>query len=128
MKDVLLRLVTGAMKIKRIQESYVDVGLDDSKIFDAWSDIADAISHLIGEDVDEFENSVTHLALTAPILTNERRTELLWSVCKKSHAKAPSFLNPDDMEKMVYANGGYSVTSGYVRPKAVAETPEGEWE
>ena len=120
-KDALLRLVKAGRTAKTMQEAFVTVGLKDNALFDIYGNILDAIYAIVGERTETFEESVTHLAMTAPILTDERRMELLYSEYKKNYGiasqPAPYITEPREMKELFEKNGGY----------LLRETPEGDW-
>lgn len=116
-KDALLRMIRSAMSAKKMADAYLMIGLDDNKLHRIYGDLLDAIYSLIGESVDEFNLSVTYVAATAPFLTDERRTELLYFEYVKNHQvkqPKPFFTTPEEMRKSVKENGGYM-------------SPEGDW-
>lgn len=115
-KDALLRMVTAAMNTKRLQEAFVDAGLKDNMVFGVYSDIADAIYHLIGEETETFESSVTSIALETPLLNTNRRVEILMAEYRKNHPEQPSpyIMSSDGLRELYERNGGYM-------------TPEGDW-
>ncbi len=116
-RDALLRMVKTALFLKKMAGAYTVLGLDDNPHHEALGNLCDAIYCLVGEHVEEFDKSVTCLAINAPILSNERRTELLLSEYKKNHLQSkPNTIEPDEMLEMVKENGGY-----------MHETPEGDW-
>ena len=119
MKDVLSRLLKAGRKIMRMKEAYVDVGLNDTMLHDAYGEICDAIYHLIGENTDEFSSSVTCIAMETPLLTDERRTEMLYSQYMRTHPvqPRPNTMMHCEMKDMYDKNGGYMLR----------ETPEGDW-
>lgn len=122
-RDALLRMVTTARFLKKMAEAYTVLGLDDNPHHEAYGDLMDAIYYLVGEHTEEFDKSVTWIAMNAPFLTDERRTELLISEYKKNHMveshleqkqpKPHTFTRKDD-KQMFRKNGGY-------------QTPEGDW-
>ena len=120
-KDALLRLVRAGLSTKKMQEAYLTVGLDDNMLFVIYGNILDAIYALVGEHTETFEESVTHLVMTAPLLTDERRVEMLMAEHKKhfgvSAQPAPYITEPEEMKRMFQENGGY----------LLRETPEGDW-
>lgn len=118
-KDALLRLVKAGREIKSLQETYLKVGLNDNPLFEAYGDICEAIYNIVGEHTEEFADSVTNLAMTTPMFTNERRTEMLMAEYRKNHPEAPEQPKPNvcttaELFKMFNENGGYM-------------TPEGDW-
>ena len=119
MKDALLRLVKAGLSTKKMQEAYLTVGLDDNRLFEIYGNILDAVYDLIGEHTNTFEESVTHLAMTAPILTDDRRAELLMIEYRKNHPDQPFPLTmePEEARQLFKENGGY----------LLRETPEGDW-
>ena len=117
-KDALLRMVKAGRETKKLMEAYVTIGLNDNPLFDIYGNIADAIYYTVGERTETFNESVTKLALEAPILTDERRTEILYSEWKKNHTELPkpNVCTTAEIFKMFNENGGY-----------MHETPEGDW-
>ena len=113
-KDALLRMVRAGRSTKEMCDCFVQAGLDDNKLFEIYGEIADAIYGLLGERTQTYEESVTYIALTTPILTDERRAEMLYSEWKKNHASqpAPNTIEPDEMQKMTEENGGYMAPEG----------------
>lgn len=118
MKDALLRMVRAATMTKEMADAYLKVGLDDNKLMSIYGEIAETIYGLIGEHTETYNESVTCLALTTPILTDERRTEILYSEWKKNHTELPkpNVCTTAEIFKMFNENGGY-----------MHETPEGDW-
>ena len=117
-RDALLRMVRAARDSKRLQEAFLDVGLKDNMIFNIYGNIAESIYKLIGEHTESIEESVTSLVLTTPLLTEDRRVEMLMAEYKKNNPVQPSpnTIDHDEMKKMYKQNGGY-----------LRETPEGDW-
>jgi hypothetical protein len=115
-RDALLRLVKAGVAIKKLQETYLQCGLDDDPLFNAYGEIADAICILTGEHKNTFEETTTHLALTVPGFDAEHRVRVLMAEYKRNHPEqpAPHFINRDEMRKSVKRNGGYI-------------SPEGDW-
>lgn len=122
-RDALLRMVKTAMFLKKMSEAYTVLGLDDNPHHEAFGDQCDAIYYLVGEHTEEFDKSVTWIAVNAPFLTDERRVELLMSAFEKNHMveshveqkqpKPHTFSRKDD-KQMFRNNGGYIA-------------PEGDW-
>lgn len=117
-RDALSRLVKAAMRAKAMQEHYLKIGIDDQPWFEIWGDILDGIYSLIGEHTDTFDHSATFITMNAPILSNERRTEMLLSEYRKNHPvqPAPHTFEVNKIADMYRKNGGY-----------MYETPEGDW-
>ena len=115
-KDALLRLVKAGRRIKKLQETYLEVGLKDGPLFESYGDICDAIYHIIGEHTDEYVDSVTNLVMTMPMFTDERRAEMLMAEYRKNHQEQPSpnLMSRKAMLELFDENGGYI-------------TPEGDW-
>lgn len=122
-RDALLRMIKTARFLKKMSEAYTVLGLDDNPHNEAFGDQCDAIYYLVGEHTEEFDKSVTWIAVNAPFLTDERRAELLMSAFEKNHMveshveqKQPmphTFSRKDD-KQMFRKNGGYMA-------------PEGDW-
>lgn len=114
-KDALLRMVSAGRKMERLMEAYVDVGLNDTMLHEAYGEIGEAIYDLVGEHTDEFAESVTYTALTAPILSNERRTEILFAEYKKNNGlvcqPSPVITERKEMKELYKKNGGYMFDS-----------------
>lgn len=115
-RDALLRMVKTTLFLKRMAEAYTVLGLDDNPHHQAYGDMCDAIYSLVGEHTEEFDKSVTWIAVNAPFLTDGRRTELLMSEYEKHHYECPNYIpkqpkpntvSRKEIEKMVKKNGGY---------------------
>ena len=120
-KGTLSHFVRAAMKAKEMREHYARIGLDDDPPFQIWGEILDGIYVLIGEHTNEFEKSTTYITMTAPLLTEERRVEMLYGEYQKHfpdsvQQPAPHTFSRKDMRNAYKASGGYMV-----------ETPEGGW-
>ena len=119
-KDALLRMVRAHRMIGEILDAYVKVGLDSHELFTSQGEITEAIYDLLGEHEKDFTDSITHIVMSAPYLTDERRTELLYFAYLGNHPEMPSpvinDMSPKDFKKSVKKNGGYC-----------RSTPEGEW-
>ena len=86
-KDALLRDVVACRDLLKIHDALEKCGPRRDPFWKNFMETADGIYKLIGEKADTFEQSVTHLVLTAPYLTNERRTEMLYAEYRKNHAE-----------------------------------------
>lgn len=111
-KDALLRMVRAGKKINKMKDAFLDVGLNDVPLADAYGDICDAIYYIVGEHTNEYKESVTYITMAAPILSDERRTEMLMSEYRNNHPEQveqpkPNTIERDEMEQMVKQNGGY---------------------
>ena len=122
-RDALLRMVRTAMFLRKMADAYTTLGLDSNPHHEAYGDLCDAIYYLVGEHTEEFNKSVTWIAVNAPFLTDERRTELLMSAYEKNHIAyphdepkqpKPNTISRKQIEKMINKNGGYM-------------SPEGDW-
>lgn len=83
-RAALLRGVKAARELLKASNAMKACGYDNNPFFDNYAKVADGIYYLIGEHTDTFEESVTYTALNAPILTDERRVELLLSVYRQN--------------------------------------------
>ena len=117
-RSAIARLVKAGLNARKMQKQSLEVGLEDTLIFQIWGEIMDAIYALIGEHTETLENSITYVAMTAPALSDERRTEILYNVYKRHYGEEkmprPHIMEQKDMRKMHRENGGYM-------------TPEGDW-
>ena len=122
-RDALLRMIRTAMFLKKMAEAYTTLGLDDNPHHNAYGDMCDAIYYLVGEHTEEFDKSVTWIAVNAPFLTEERRAEMLMAAYEKNHITypcdepkqpKPHTFKREDTKKMAKDNGGYIA-------------PEGDW-
>ena len=118
MRDALLRLIRAWTRSNTLLEAYTKANLDSNMLFQTCGEIEEAICILVGEADEDLENSVTHTALTAPVLSEDRRVSMLIGKYEESHPAmpAPHLYSRDDMRKNVKKNGGY-----------LYETPEGGW-
>ena len=124
-RDALLRMVKTSMFLKKMAEAYTVLGLDDNPHHQAFGDLCDAIYSLVGEHTEEFDKSVTWIAVNAPFLCDERRVQLLMSEYEKHHCECPNYEpkqpKPNTMprecvEKMACENGGYVAQKASVLP------------
>ena len=86
---------------------------------DFYGNAADAIYALIGEHTETFEESVTYLVLNTPVLSEERRVQMLMEEYEKNHPEQigmpkPNLISRDEFRNMARQCGGYM-------------SPEGEW-
>ena len=82
-KDALLREVDVCREMLKLHDAMASCGYLENPYWDTFSTSADAIYKLIGEHTETFEESITYLVLTAPYLTNQRRTEMLYAEYQK---------------------------------------------
>ena len=119
-RDALLRMVRTALFLKKMAGAYTTIGLDDNPHLQAYGDMCDAIYYLVREHTEEFTESVTHLVLNAPFLSDERRAEILMSAFRKNSRDIepkqpkPNTASREEIEKLYKKNGGYM-------------SPEGDW-
>jgi hypothetical protein len=117
-EDAMKRMVRAALETKKMQEHYLSVGLDDSALFEIYGLILDAIYDLLGEHTDAFEEAVTSIVMSAPLLSEERRVKMLMAEWKRNNMPplpSPTFVPKREMNELYQKNGGYM-------------TPEGDWE
>ena len=81
-------------------------------------EIEESICILVGEADKDLEETVTHLALTAPFIKEDRRVEMLMAQYRENHPEmpAPHFYSREEMRNCMKQYGGY-----------LYETPEGGW-
>ena len=123
-RDALLRMYRSAKDLKKMYETFKVAGFSADSLFDSYGNVADAIYYLIGEDVGQFENSITHRVLNHPDfqdVTDEEIVDVLMAEFRKNYTQPkPNVINmnfTDVFRKLYNTNGGY-----------VAPTPEGEWQ
>lgn len=118
MRDALLRLVRAWTRTNKVLDAYIKTGLDSNMLFHICGEIEETISILVGEREKDLEDSVTHTALTAPVLSEKRRVEMLMNQYEEAHPDmpAPRLMTREQMKQSVKKNGGY-----------LCETPEGGW-
>ena len=80
----LLREVEAGVELYKMHKAMKEIGVKDDPFWNGFVSVADGIYQLIGEKTETFEESITCLALTSPILTNSRRTGILMSVYRKN--------------------------------------------
>lgn len=109
MRDALLRLVRAWIRTNRVLEAYIKVNVDSNLLFQTCGEIEEAICLLVGEAEKDLEESVTHVALTAPFISDDRRVEILMGKYRENHPvmPAPFFFSRDEMRESVKQNGGY---------------------
>lgn len=118
-EDALLRMVKAGLETAEMQKNYLDVGLDDGPLFEIYGNILEGIYALIGEHTEEFSDSVTHLVMSVPYLTAERRAKMLMAEFRKNFPQAdipaPMFVTEQERRDLFRKNGGYM-------------SPEGDWQ
>ena len=115
-KDALLRMIRSALTAQKMEYAYANVDLEKNPMHKIYGDLVDAIYYLVGEHVDDITESETFTVMTSPILSDERRANILTYVYLKNHPTQPSpnLMSSDGMKELYERNGGYM-------------TPEGEW-
>ena len=88
-KGALLHDVHAARELLKCHEAMEYCGYQDNPFWDNYAIIADSIYTLIGEHTENFGESVTYLALSAPYLSDERRVEMLYAEYKKNFPSQP---------------------------------------
>ena len=100
MKDALLRMVRAWTRTNKVLEAYKRAGMDSSVLFRVCAEIEEAICILVGEAEMDLEETVTHMVLTVPYLTEDRRVSILLSKYKENigdaELPAPHFTDPKD--------------------------------
>lgn len=109
MRDALLRLVRAWTRAHTVLEAYVKVNMDSNMLFQTCAEIEESITFLLGEADKDLEDTVTHIALTAPYLEEDRRVSIMMSKYTANHPAmpAPILFERKDMRKSVKENGGY---------------------
>lgn len=116
-RDALQNLIRAGMQARELDEKLRESGYGNTPYSLIYGEIADAIYAITGEHTEMFEHSVTHTALNAPLLCEERRVAILMHAYWENHKQpAPHTFEPDETEKLARKNGGY-----------IRETPEGDW-
>ena len=118
-RDALLRMVKAYRLVGEMLDAFLMVGLNENPLMEAHGEIAEAVYQLLGEHVDEFIDSVTHLVLNVPHLSDERRAKMLYAEWKKNHPEMPA---PNTCEHSEFLEM-FNKTGGYYK----IETPEGDW-
>ena len=88
-KAALQREVEAARDLLKIHKVMDACGYPENPFWDNYAAVADGIYKLIGEHTDTFEESITHLALTTPYLTVDRRVEMLIAEYRKNFPEQP---------------------------------------
>lgn len=109
LRDALLRMVRAWTRANTVLESYIKVNMDSNMLFQTCAEIEESITFLLGEADKDLEDTVTHAALTAPYLDEDRRVSILMYGYRTNHPEmpAPIFFERKDMRKSVKENGGY---------------------
>ena len=118
MKEAFRQLVRAWTKTNKVLGAYVEAGLDSNMLFWVCGEIEQTLCILTGEADLDLEKTVTHAALTAPILSEDRRVKMLEAAYMEHHPAqpAPVIVRPDAIRNSVKQTGGY-----------LHETPEGGW-
>ena len=76
------------MKTNMLSEMFYSAGYEDNPFFDIHGEISDTIYHLLGENTNEFPESITSLVLASKTITDDQRVDVLHYHYKKNHALA----------------------------------------
>lgn len=121
-KSTFLHMVKSFRMIENMRKAYVTCGFNEDALAGVSGEMEEAIYCLTGEDLrveQSFDQSNTHLILTAPYLSHERRTEMLMAEYRKNHPDQPkpNTMSQEEFMRYFKENGGYS------RPLAEGEGP-----
>lgn len=120
-RDALLRMVRAAKDANFQMDFYKRVGIGTDRIFNIYGNIADAIYCLIGEKTENFDESITNLALTTPYLSDSRRAEILYSAYKNNVLLGnepmtvqpkPYTISDEEFRKLARDHGYYAMEVG----------------
>ena len=104
-KAALQRDVEACRDLLKLHKVMEACDYKDNPFWNNYATVADGIYKLIGEHTDTFEESITHLALTTPYLTNERRVEMLMAEYRKNFPEQPRPVTSESDNK---ARAGYT--------------------
>ena len=76
-KAVLTHLIRAGRDAIHLEQTLCGIGYKETPYFSLHGEIADAIYALLGEDVDEFEDSITYAALHDIYTSDEQCAEQL---------------------------------------------------
>lgn len=107
-RDALLRMIRAWQQTNRMLDAFIAAGLESKSLTVARDQIGEAVSIIIGEKDADWEDSVTYTALSAPILSEERRLKMLMAKMEESYRMpGPHFFDREKMAESVKKNGGY---------------------
>ena len=95
-RDALLRDVDACREMLKLHDAMASCGYPENPYWDTFATMADGIYKLIGEHTETFEASITHLALTTPYLTVDRRVEMLMAEYRKNFPEQPKPITSDN--------------------------------
>ena len=119
MRDALLRMVRAWTRSNKVMEACRKAEMDCHILFRVCGEIEEAICILVGESEMDLEETITHTALSAPYLTEERRIAMLMAKYRESHPELPSpqFMDRDESPEETGLYAGYrprrAVRHGY---------------
>lgn len=82
-KYAFLNLVDAGLMAKKMDKAMQDAGFDNNPYFEIYGCVAQAIYYLLGEDRDDFENSLADYSLSDNLHSREERVKFLMDAYNK---------------------------------------------
>lgn len=76
-RRVLEELVEIAVSTRKMDKAFLDAGYDNTPYFDIYAGAMEAVYHLLGEETETIDESVTYEAINNDSYTNDERVDLL---------------------------------------------------
>ena len=83
-QKVLTHLVRAGRDALHIENILNGIGYKETPYFNLYGEIADAIYTMLGENVDSFDESVTHSTINDPLTSDELAAEQLAKLLNKT--------------------------------------------
>ena len=83
--SVFLNLVDAGLMAKKMDKAMQDAGFDNNPYFEIYGCVAQAIYHLLGEDGDDYENSLADYSLSDAF---HNRTDRVQYLVEAYHAQS----------------------------------------
>ena len=134
-REAVIMIVSAARTARKMAQA-MDELLVEKKVTTVpdqiFGKLADALFTMSGEvirfDQDFEKDSKTMKNLLSNELTDdEAADEFIRMAWENSRPEPPKKTWPEPMKDQVGKTGGYCPATGYVPPKEIDETPEGEW-
>jgi hypothetical protein len=134
-REAVIRIVRAARTARKMAQA-IESLIFETKVTTApdqvFGELADALFAMSGEVVrfdQDFEkdSKTMKILLSEELADDEAADEFIRMAWENASPEPPKKTWLEPMKEQVRKTGGYCPETGYVPPKEIDETPEGEW-